>query len=212
MLCDAAPSYARIFLIPVNPPHHRPSVRVRGSLAQSPPPPSSPPHPSLWHFQLVVPDESPARDRPEEERVPARLGALDEVSLEADEKTELERERQVQPSPLFERRNRFFFVFRGVFHAETRLLDPTLPKTHALRRVLPPGHPDSDKNSRPIFKWGVGLRWAFRQRGRPLRCKQVYVRPAGGRFFSAFFFFSRLPAGAPCVACCCRRCYDPLLP
>lgn len=46
--------------------------------------------------QLVVPDESPSRDRPEEERVALRLGALDKVSLEADEKTELEREKQVR--------------------------------------------------------------------------------------------------------------------
>lgn len=45
--------------------------------------------------QLVEPDESPLRDRPEEERVPLRLGALDKVSLEADEKTEVEREKQV---------------------------------------------------------------------------------------------------------------------
>ena len=45
--------------------------------------------------QLVVPDKSPSRDRPEEERVALRLGALDKVSLEADEKTELEREKQV---------------------------------------------------------------------------------------------------------------------
>ena len=45
--------------------------------------------------QLVVPDESPSRDRPEEERVALRIGALDKVSLEADEKTELEREKQV---------------------------------------------------------------------------------------------------------------------
>lgn len=46
--------------------------------------------------QLVVPDESPDRDRPGEERVALRLGALDEVSLEVDEKTELEKEKQVQ--------------------------------------------------------------------------------------------------------------------
>lgn len=35
------------------------------------------------------------RDRPEEERVPLRIGALDKVSIEADDKTELEREKQV---------------------------------------------------------------------------------------------------------------------
>lgn len=46
--------------------------------------------------QLVVPDESPPRDRPDEERVPLRLGALDKVSLEADEQGELEREKQVR--------------------------------------------------------------------------------------------------------------------
>eukprot|EP00752_Nemacystus_decipiens_P017887 g16036.t1 len=46
--------------------------------------------------QLVVPDESPSRDRPDEERVALRLGALDKVSLEADEKTELEREKQLR--------------------------------------------------------------------------------------------------------------------
>ncbi|CAM9607883.1 unnamed protein product, partial [Scytosiphon promiscuus] len=46
--------------------------------------------------QLVVPDESPLRERPEEERVALRLGALDEVSLEADERTELEREKQLR--------------------------------------------------------------------------------------------------------------------
>ena len=46
--------------------------------------------------QLSAPDESPLRDRPEEERVPLRLGALDKVSLEADEKTEIEREKQVK--------------------------------------------------------------------------------------------------------------------
>lgn len=46
--------------------------------------------------QLVVPDESPLRDRPDEERVPLRLGALDKVSLEADEQGELEREKQVR--------------------------------------------------------------------------------------------------------------------
>lgn len=45
--------------------------------------------------QLAVPDESPLRERPEEEKVPLRLGALDKVSLEADERTELEREKQV---------------------------------------------------------------------------------------------------------------------
>ena len=52
----------------------------------------------LFRFnkQLSVPDESPLRDRPEEERVPLRLGALDKVSLEADEKTEIEREKQVK--------------------------------------------------------------------------------------------------------------------
>lgn len=46
--------------------------------------------------QLDVPDESPSRERPAEESVPQRLGALDEVSLEVDEKTELEREKQVR--------------------------------------------------------------------------------------------------------------------
>ncbi|CAM9674159.1 unnamed protein product [Ectocarpus sp. 12 AP-2014] len=46
--------------------------------------------------QLVVPDESPSRDRPEEEKVALRLRALDEVSLEADERTELEREKQAR--------------------------------------------------------------------------------------------------------------------
>lgn len=46
--------------------------------------------------QLVVPDESPLRDRPEEEKVALRLGALDKVSLEADERTELEREKQAR--------------------------------------------------------------------------------------------------------------------
>ncbi|CAN0002845.1 unnamed protein product [Pylaiella littoralis] len=46
--------------------------------------------------QLVVPDESPDRDRPVEERVALRLGALDEVSLEVDEKTELEKEKQLR--------------------------------------------------------------------------------------------------------------------
>lgn len=51
--------------------------------------------PSGKPTQLVEPDESPVRDRPEEERVPLRLGALDKISLEADEKTELEREKQV---------------------------------------------------------------------------------------------------------------------
>lgn len=45
---------------------------------------------------MVEPDESPQRDRPEEERVPLRLGALDKVSLEQDEKTELEREKEVR--------------------------------------------------------------------------------------------------------------------
>ncbi|CAM9859520.1 unnamed protein product [Ascophyllum nodosum] len=46
--------------------------------------------------QLVIPDESPSRERPEEEMVPQRLGALDKVSLEVDEGMELEREKQVR--------------------------------------------------------------------------------------------------------------------
>lgn len=45
--------------------------------------------------QLVVPDESPVRDRPDEERVQLRIGATDEVSLEIDDKTEIEREKEV---------------------------------------------------------------------------------------------------------------------
>lgn len=47
----------------------------------------------------MEPESSPVRDRPEEERVPLRLGALDKVSLETDERTELEREKEVMCPP-----------------------------------------------------------------------------------------------------------------